>query len=128
MNVVIDASSIDTREPQRDTHLKSPDFLDVEKYPQLTFISTKIRSIDDAKFEVTGDLTIHGETRPVTAKATVEGEGTDPWGNPRVAYEASLKISRKDFGLTWNQSLETGGVLVGDEVEITIDVETIPAQ
>jgi len=128
VDVTVDASSIDTREPQRDAHLTSPDFLDVQRFPQLTFVSTAIRPIDDETFELRGDLTIHGITRSITAKATVEGQGTDPWGNARIAYETQFKISRKDFGLAWNQTLETGGVLVGDEIEITLDIEAIPAQ
>jgi polyisoprenoid-binding protein YceI len=124
----IDVASINTREPQRDTHLKSPDFFDVEKYPTITFRSKKIEPAGPSSHKVTGDLTIRGVTREVVLN--VEGptlEHKDPWGNIRSGLEATTKISRKDFGLIWNQALETGGVLVGDEVEISIDAELIRA-
>jgi len=125
--VTIDAASIETREPQRDTHLRSADFLDVENFPELKFTSTAVRPVDAATFEVTGNLEIHGTARPATIKVEVSGQGPDPWGNYRVAYEAAFKISRKDFGLVWNQALEAGGVAVGDEIDITLDVEAVPA-
>ena len=128
VNVTIDASSIDTREAQRDGHLKSADFLDVEKFPVLRFTSTSIRPTGAESFDVAGDLEIRGVKRPVTLAASVAGQGKDPWGNDRVAYEASVKISRKAWDLTWNQALEAGGVAVGDEIDITLDVESIPAQ
>ncbi len=124
----IEASSIDTREADRNTHLKSADFLDVEKYPTLSFQSGRINKVGDGELSVEGDLTIHGVTRKVTFQ--VEGPtppSKDPWGNERVAVSASTKINRKDFGLTWNAALETGGILVGDEVTITLDVEFIKA-
>jgi polyisoprenoid-binding protein YceI len=124
----IDAASITTRDPQRDTHLKSTDFLDVEKFPVLSFKSTRINPSGDAELAVTGDLTIHGVTRNVTF--TVEGPtppAKDPWGNTRLGLSATTKISRKDFGLNWNAALETGGILVGDEVTITLDVQFIKA-
>ncbi len=124
VDVTIDASSVDTREPQRDDHLRSPDFLDVATYPTLRFHSTSISGSPDA-FEIHGDLTIHGTTRPAVLQATFEGRANDPWGNLRAGYEASTKISRKDFGLTWNQALEAGGVAVGDEVRIELNVEAI---
>ena len=122
----IDAATIDTREPDRDTHLKSADFLDVEKFPTLTFASTRVTRTGADELEVEGDLTIHGVTRKVTF--AVEGPtapGKDPWGNTRIGFSATTKINRKDFGLTWNAALETGGILVGDEVTITMDVEAI---
>lgn len=124
----IDAASIDTREPDRDAHLRSPEFLDVEKFPELTFTSTRVTRAGRANLEVEGDLTIHGVTRKVTF--LVEGPtppGKDPWGNLRIGLSASTKINRKDFGLTWNAALETGGILVGDEVTITLDVEAVQA-
>lgn len=124
----IDAASIDTREPDRDTHLRSAEFLDVEKFPTLTFTSTSVTGTGQAELEVEGDLTIHGVTRKVTF--LVEGPtapGKDPWGNTRIGLSASTKINRKDFGLTWNAALETGGILVGDEVTITLDVEAVKA-
>ncbi len=121
----IDAASIATREPQRDAHLRSADFLDVEKYPVLTFRSKSV-SGEQGDWKVTGDLTIRGVTREVTFD--VEGptpETRDPWGNARIGATATGKINRKDFGLTWNTALETGGVLVGDEVKLTLDVEGV---
>ena len=128
VEVSIDAASIDTREAQRDAHLKSPDFFDVEKFPKLTFQSTSITRTGDGELAVAGDLTIHGVTRPVTF--AVEGPtppGKDPWGNTRIGASATTKISRKDYGLTWNAALETGGILVGDEVTITLDVQFVKA-
>jgi polyisoprenoid-binding protein YceI len=124
----IDAASIDTREPDRDAHLRSAEFLDVEKFPTLTFASTRVTRAGQANLEVEGDLTIHGVTRKATF--LVEGPtapGKDPWGNLRIGLSASTKINRKDFGLTWNTALETGGILVGDEVTITLDVEAVQA-
>jgi polyisoprenoid-binding protein YceI len=123
----IDAASVDTRDPQRDGHLKSPDFFDVANHPQLTFRSTRIEGTEQA-FRLTGDLTIHGTTREVTFDATFEGTGTDPWGNERIGYEATAKISRTDFGMTFNQALETGGVMISDEVKIELNVEAIAAK
>lgn len=127
INVTIDASSIDTREEQRDAHLKSPDFFDVERFPTLTFSSERIEGTPDA-FTVRGDLTIHGVTRQVLLTAALEGRGADPWGGQRVAYSAHASINRKDFGLTWNAALETGGVVVSDEVRIELNVEAILQQ
>ncbi len=124
VDVTVDAASIDTREEQRDGHLKSADFFDVEKYPQITFRSTAIEGSGDA-FTVRGDLSIHGVTREIALDTTFEGRGSDPWGNERIGYEAHGKISRKDFGLNWNQALEAGGVLVGDEIKIEISAEAI---
>jgi polyisoprenoid-binding protein YceI len=124
----IDAASISTREAQRDGHLKSPDFFDVEKYPKLTFQSTGIKRTGEDELAVLGDLTIHGVTRQVTL--AVEGPtpaNKDPWGNVRVGLSATTKIHCKDFGLTWNAALETGGILVGEEVTIALDVQFIKA-
>lgn len=124
----IDATSISTRDPQRDAHLKSPDFFDAEKYPALTFKSTGIGRAGDGELKVAGELTIHGITRNVTFN--VEGPtaaAKDPWGNTRIGLSAATKINRKDFGLTWNAALETGGILVGDEVTITLDVQFVKA-
>jgi polyisoprenoid-binding protein YceI len=124
----IEAASIETREPQRDTHLKSADFLHVEKFPTLSFKSTDIKVAGEGELKVQGDLTIRGVTRKVTF--AVEGPTPptkDPWGNTRIAISATTKINRKDFGLTWNAALETGGILVGDEVTITLDAEFVKA-
>ena len=120
----IDAASVDTRIEKRDNHLRSADFLDVAKYPKITFVSTKIEPAGAGHFKVTGDLTLHGITRPVVLD--VQGptaEIKDPRGNTRAGAEATTRINRKDFGLVWNQALDAGGVAVGDEVAITIDVE-----
>ena len=124
----IEAASIHTRDAQRDAHLKSADFFDVEKYPTLTFKSTRVTRTGEGELAVTGDLTIHGVTRE--AVFVVEGPtppAKDPWGNTRVGLSASTKINRKDYCLTWNTALETGGILVGDEVTITLDVQFVKA-
>jgi len=119
----IDAASISTREPQRDAHLQSPDFLDVEKYPTIEFRSTRLARTADG-FDVSGELTIRGVTRPVVLKVeTSDTELRDPFGNLKRGASATAKINRKDFGLVWNVGLESGGFLVGDEVKIEIDVE-----
>jgi len=123
----IDPASIDTREEQRDGHLKSPDFLDVATHSVIAFESTAIEAAGASEFTVTGELTIHGVTKSVTLKGEVTGQGTDPWGNARVGFEASGRVNRKDFGLTWNSPLESGGVLVGEDVDITLDIQAIPA-
>lgn len=127
VEVTLDAASIDTRNKDRDAHLRSGDFFDVEKFPTLTFRSTSVEGSGD-EITVVGDLTIRGVTREVTLKAEELGRGVDPWGNPRVGFQARTSISRKDFGLTWNQALEAGGVLVGDEIRISVEVQAIPAQ
>jgi len=126
VEATIDAASIETRDAQRDTHLKSADFFDVEKFPTLSFQSTRVSRLRDKELAVEGDLNIRGVTRKVVF--SVEGPTPptkDPWGNTRVAVSATTKINRKDFGLTWNAALETGGILVGDEVTITLDVEFV---
>ena len=128
VEATIDAASINTREPQRDAHLKSPDFFDTEKFPTLTFKSTHVSRTGEAELAVDGDLTIHAVTRKVTFE--VEGPTAptkDPWGNTRLGLSATAKINRKDFGLTWNAALETGGILVGEEVTITLEVEFVKA-
>ena len=125
---VIEAASIETRDAQRDAHLKSADFFDVEKFPTLSFKSSRIRLVGDGELAVEGDLTIRGVTRK--ALFSVQGPTPptkDPWGNIRVGVSATTKINRKDFGLTWNAALETGGILVGDEVTINLDVEFVKA-
>ena len=122
----IETSSIDTREPKRDEHLRSPDFLDVAKYPTMTFKSKKIEKTGDRRYKVTGDLTLHGMTREVVLD--VEGPTApmkDPRGSLRAGAEATAKINRQDFGIAWSKTLDGGGVMVGDEVAITIDVEGV---
>ncbi|MGA3195991.1 MAG: YceI family protein [Terriglobales bacterium] len=124
----IDTTSINTHEAQRDAHLKSADFLDVEKFPKMSFKSTRISDAGNGELKVAGDLTIHGVTRNVTFDVEGPTAATkDPWGNTRRGLSATTKISRKDFGLTWNATLETGGFLVGDEVTINLEVEFIKA-
>jgi polyisoprenoid-binding protein YceI len=124
----VETSSIDTRDPQRDGHLKSADFFDAEKYPTLSFKSTRLTGGSGNELSVTGDLTIHGVTRPVTFEVEdLTAPTKDPWGNTRMGLSATTKINRKDFGLTWNATLETGGFLVGEEVTITLDVEFVKA-
>ena len=128
VEVSIEAASIHTGEDQRDAHLKSADFFEVEKFPTLTFRSKGIRVVREGELSVEGDLTIHGVTRKVSF--AVEGPtppSKDPWGNTRVAISANTKINRKDYGLTWNAALETGGILVGEEVTITLEVQFVKA-
>jgi polyisoprenoid-binding protein YceI len=120
----IDATSIDTREPDRDAHLRSADFLDVANFGKLTFVSTSITGSGET-FRATGDLTIHGVTKSVTLEGVVEGHTTDPWGLDRVAFSAKTRINRKDFGLTWNQTLEAGGLLVGEDLDILLEVQAV---
>jgi polyisoprenoid-binding protein YceI len=127
LDVHIDASSIDTGVADRDAHLRSPDFLDVEKFPLLTFKSKRIEKTSEAHYRVLGDLTIRGTTREVPLEVEVGGTGKDPWGNERAGFAAHVQIDRKEFGLQWNQALETGGVLVGERVEIEIEIEAVKA-
>jgi polyisoprenoid-binding protein YceI len=119
----IDASSVDTRDERRDAHLRSADFFDVEKFPALTFRSTEVTDVTPAGAKLHGLLSIHGVEKPVVFDLVVHGEGTDPWGNRRSGVTATTRINRKEFGLNWNQALETGGVLVGDDVEIILEIE-----
>lgn len=126
VEVTIDAASVDTRVPDRDKDLRSDHFFEVEKYPTLTFKSTKVEQLEAGKLKVTGDLTIHGVTKQVVLD--VEGPTApvkDPWGNQRVAANATTKINRQDFGVKWNAKMDNGGWVVGDDVAITIDVEMV---
>lgn len=125
VDVTIDAASIKTRDAQRDGHLKSPDFLDVENYPALTFKSTRIEQTGAKAGKLYGDLTIRAITRPVVLDVEYAGLAKSPWGTTSAGFSASTKINRKDWNLTWNQALETGGVLVGDEIAISIEVELV---
>jgi polyisoprenoid-binding protein YceI len=126
VDVTIDAATVETREPRRNAHLKSPDFFDVAKYPAITFKSKKVEQAAPGKIKITGDLTIHGVTKEVVLD--VDGPTPpirDPWGNSRAAISATTKVNRQDFGVKWNANLDGGGVVVGDDVNITIDVEMI---
>ena len=126
LSVRIDAASIDTREEKRDAHLRSPDFFDAAKYPALTFESTRIER-DGDDYVVTGNLTIRDVTRAVQLKVESLGRTKDPWGGERAGFSASTSINRKDFGLHWNVALETGGVVVGEKIEIGIEIEAVRA-
>ena len=122
----IDVASIDTREAQRDGHLRSADFFDAEKYPKISFRSTKIEPKGDG-YQLTGDLSMHGVTKPVRLEVENLGGGKDPWGKQRVAFAAKGQIDRREFGLVWNQALETGGVLVGEKIDVEIEVQAVKA-
>ena len=123
--VTIDASSIATGVEQRDAHLKSPDFFDVAQYPELRFVGKRVQPRSGDDIDVVGDLTIKGITREVVLRVEQLGQAKDPWGNLRAAFSAKTSIDRKDFGLTWNQVLETGGVMVGDRVEIEAEIQAV---
>jgi polyisoprenoid-binding protein YceI len=125
VEVTIDASTVSTRDAKRDEHLRSADFFDVEKYPTITFKSTSIDFKSAEDFTITGDLTMHGVTKPVKIKAEQTGEGTNPWGMEVAGFEGSTKIDRKDFGLTYNAMLEKGGVLIGEEIKIDLELEVV---
>jgi polyisoprenoid-binding protein YceI len=123
--VTIDASSIETGVADRDGHLKSPDFFDVPQHPELRFVGKRVQPRSGDEIDVIGDLTIRGITREVVLRVEQHGQAKDPWGNVRAAFTAKTTIDRKDFGLTWNQALETGGVLVGDKVEIEAEIQAV---
>lgn len=123
----VEIASINTNNEDRDNHLRSADFFDAETHPTMKFVATDIKEVDDDEYKITGDLSIRGVTKPVTFDAEYNGKGTNPWGVEVVAFEADGKINRKDFGLNWNSALETGGVLVGDDIKIHIEIEANPA-
>jgi polyisoprenoid-binding protein YceI len=124
-SVTIKVDSIDTRNEQRDGHLRSNDFLDIATYPEITFVSTEITPVGGDEVRVTGDLTIRGVTKPVSIDFTFEGSAVDPFGNTRVGFEGSVVINRKDWGITWNAALETGGVLVSDKITLEFEISAI---
>lgn len=128
ISFTIDAASIDTRNTDRDNHLRSADFFDVENNPKITFTSTNIVKTDEGEYDVTGDLTIRGVTRPETFSVVYEGSGKDPWGNEKVGFSGAGSINRADYGLTWNAALETGGVLVGDKIKIAFEIQASKAE
>jgi polyisoprenoid-binding protein YceI len=125
VDITIGVSSVDTREERRDAHLRSADFFDAEKFPAMTFRSTRIEPGSDGALTLIGELTIRGVTKEVALAVASEGRAKDPWGGERAGFTATGKVKRGDFGLTWNQALETGGVVVGDEVKISLDVELL---
>jgi polyisoprenoid-binding protein YceI len=124
VEATLKAVSLDTRTDQRDQHLRSADFLDVEKFPEIRFRSTRIQG-DKQSFKLTGDLTIRDVTKPITLDVEFEGQTKDPWGGERVGFSATGKIDRREFGLTWNQALEAGGVVVGNDIKISLEVEAV---
>ncbi len=123
----VQVASVDTHEPQRDGHLRSADFFDADEHPEITFSSTAIRPIDDDSFEIEGELTIHGVTRPFKLDATLEGTETDPQGNPRVGVSASAQINRSDYDMKFNMALGSGNVVVSDKVKILLEVSAVKA-
>lgn len=125
VEVTIDAASVETRDPKRDEHLKGPDFFDVDNNPAITFRSTAVEVTGDNRFRVTGDLTILGQSRPVTLDATFDGSFSDPWGGSRIAFEARTEVDREAWGLSWNVALETGGVLVAKKAQLELTVEAV---
>lgn len=125
VDVSVDLASVDTREEQRDGHLRSPDFFDVEQHPTMTFRSTRIVPKGRNDLTVEGELTVRGVTRPLTLDATYEGVAGDPWGGQRIGFSAEGEVDREEFGLTWNMALETGGVLVGKKARLEIEVEAV---
>lgn len=125
VKLTIRAASIDTRNEQRDGHLRSNDFFDMEQYPEITFVSTGVTKTSDTSLEVTGDLTIKGTTNSITIPFEFEGTATDPMGNLRAGFEGSTVINRKDYGVTWNAALETGGVMVSDKITLEFEVSAI---
>lgn len=127
VEAVIDAASIDTGVADRDTHLRSPDFLDVASYPEIVFRSTRVEKADEETYRLVGELSLHGVTREVTLDVEFGGLAKDPWGNERAGFTARARLDRKDFGLQWNQVLETGGVLVGDRIDVEIELEAVRA-
>lgn len=125
VDINIGVASIDTRQAERDAHLRSADFFEVEKFPKMTFKSTRVEPQADDSLRVVGQLTIRGVSKEVVLSVTPEGRGRDPWGGVRAGFSATAKINRRDFGLTWNQALEAGGFVVGDDIKISIDVELV---
>lgn len=128
VSVTIQAASVDTSQKDRDAHLRSADFFETDTYPTITFVSTAIAAGDNGTYAVTGRFTIRDITREITLPVTLLGKARDPWGNERIAFEAEYTLNRKDYGLTWNAALETGGFLVGDDVRISLSIQAVPAQ
>lgn len=125
VHFTINTTSIDTAEPDRDKHLRSADFFEVEKFPQITFVSKRIVKRGAETYDVTGDLSIHGVTKEVVLPVAHMGKAKDPWGNDRIGFEAESSLNRKDYGLHWNAALETGGFLVGDDVKISLEIQAV---
>jgi polyisoprenoid-binding protein YceI len=124
----IKVASIDTNEPKRDAHLKSPDFFDAEKFPEIRFVSKKVVSRSDTAYEVTGDLTMRGVTKEITLPVTFTGLAKDAWGGERAGFETSITLNRKEYGINWNKALDQGGFMLGDDVAVSISLETVKAK
>jgi polyisoprenoid-binding protein YceI len=127
VQVEIDPASIDTNDAQRDGHLRSGDFFEVEKYPKATFKSTRVVGNGDGKLRIDGELSLHGVTRPITLEGTYEGSAKDPWGGERAGFSATASLDRRDYGISFNKALDAGGVLVGDKVELNLEIEAVKA-
>ncbi len=125
VSVEIEPASIETADATRDAHLRSPDFFDVEKYPKASFRSTKVTDLGGDKYLISGELTVHGITHPLSFEAIFEGSAKDPWGGERAGFSATLSLDRREYGLTWNKALEAGGFVVGDKVELSLEVEAV---
>lgn len=125
VRATIDVASIDTHDEQRDAHLRSDDFFNAEKYPHITFVSKRVERVDEERYRIVGDLTIRDVTKEVVLDAEFEGQVRDPYGNQRAGFSATTQINRRDFGVSFNAALETGGVIVGDKVKITLHIEAV---
>jgi polyisoprenoid-binding protein YceI len=125
VEVTIDPASVESGDPKRDEHLRSPDFLDVERYPEITFRSNRVEGSSPGHFSLAGDLTVHGVTRPVVLDVEYHGWTTDPWGGRRAGFSAGTEVDREDFGLTWNVAIESGGVLVGKKARLEFEIEAV---
>jgi polyisoprenoid-binding protein YceI len=125
VELTIKADSIDTKDEARDEHLRSADFFEVEKYPEITFKSSKITKVDGSTYAVVGTLTMHGVSRQITLTVSYLGEALDPWGGTRAGYQLNTTVNRKDYGISWNKTLDSGGLILGDEVEVSIDLEVV---
>ena len=125
VEIEIGTASVDTRADQRDAHLRSPDFFDVERFPSMTFKSKRIEGDVNGEFKLIGDLTLRGQTKEIALEADFQGKTRDPWGGDRMGFEAKGRLNRKDFGLTWNQALEAGGLVVGEDIKMSIEVELV---
>ena len=125
VHFTVATTSIDTAEPDRDKHLRSADFFDIDQYPQITFVSTRIQKRGSETYDVTGTLTMHGVTKEIVLPVAHLGKAKDPWGNERLGFEAETTLNRKEFGLNWNAALETGGFLVGDDVKISLQIQAV---
>jgi polyisoprenoid-binding protein YceI len=121
----IKVASVDTNEPKRDAHLKSPDFFDAAKYPEIRFVSKKVAPVSESKYNVTGDLTMRGVTKEITLPVTFDGIARDPWGNERAGFETGITLNRKEYGINWNKALDQGGFMLGDDVTVSINIEAV---